>query len=290
MYLLSMSILLFGPRGFIGTHMHSRFPDAISSNVDIADPAAVCGELDRVRSDIVINCVGKTGTPNVDWCEDHKEETFRSNVTGPLVLMEECRKRGIYWVHMASGCVFSGDNGGRGYSEDDAPNFQGSFYSRTKQWTDAMLNEFADPRVGKGGILMLRIRMPFQPEDHPKNLLSKITKFTKVIDVQNSVTYIPDLLDAASILMNRRRTGIWHIVNPGSISLYKVACMLADQEGRVHPECLLEEEALGMTKAARSNCVLSTAKLAQEGIVFPIAEQRVKQILQRRVPAGVFGR
>ncbi|TSC59063.1 MAG: solute carrier family 35, member E3 [Candidatus Peregrinibacteria bacterium Greene0416_62] len=277
-----MSILLFGSRGFIGTHMQRRFPDAIASNIDIADSTAVAEEFDHIRPDIAINCVGKTGTPNVDWCEDHKEETFRSNVTGPLVLMEECRKRGIYWVHISSGCVYSGDNGGRGYSEDDAPNFQGSFYSRTKQWTDAMLNEFADPAEGKGGILMLRIRMPFQPENHPKNLLTKIAKFTKVIDVQNSVTYIPDFLDAVSTLIDRRRTGIFHMVNPGSISLYDVACRFANAEGRPHPERLPEYLAKSMTKAARSNCVLSTEKLSSEGICLPNAMKRMEEILERR--------
>jgi dTDP-4-dehydrorhamnose reductase len=41
--------------------------------------------LDEVKPDVVINAAGKTGKPNVDWCEDHKEETLRSNDTGPLV-------------------------------------------------------------------------------------------------------------------------------------------------------------------------------------------------------------
>lgn len=279
-YTTYVSILLFGPRGFIGSHMLQQFPDAVPSNVDIANLAAVAEELDHVHPDIVINCVGKTGTPNVDWCEDHREETFRSNVTGPLVLMEECRKHGIYWMHVSSGCVYSGDNGGRGFSETDPPNFQRSFYSRTKQWTDAMLQEFASPVNGKGGILVLRIRMPFQSEDHPKNLLSKIVKFTKVIDVQNSVTYIPDFLDTASTLIDRRRTGIWHTVNPGSISLYHIACRFAEIQRKPKPERLTEMQAVRMTKAARSNCVLSTEKLFSEGIRLPSAMERVEQVFR----------
>lgn len=276
-----MSILLFGPRGFIGAHMQARFPEAIPSNIDIADPAVVAEELDHVRPDMVINCVGKTGTPNVDWCEDHKEETFRSNVTGPIVLMEACRKRGIYWVHLASGCVYSGDNGGKGFSEEDAPNFQGSFYSRTKQWTDVMLNEFASPVEGKGGILILRIRMPFQPGEHPKNLLTKIAKFTKVIDVQNSITYIPDLMDATGQLMKSRSTGIFHVVNPGPVSLYDVACNYADAQGRPQPERLTESVAASLTKAARSNCVLSTEKLQKHGITLPTAIRRIEEIIDK---------
>ena len=276
-----MSILLFGPRGYIGMQMQGKFPDAIPSNVDIADPAAVAEELDHVKPDVVINCVGKTGTPNVDWCEDHKEETFRSNVTGPIVLIEECRKRGIYWVHIASGCVYSGDNDGRGFAEDDVPNFQGSFYSRTKQWTDAMLNDFTDPIDGKGGILILRIRMPFGPEPHPKNLLSKVLKFTKVNDIPNSITYLPDFLDTTDQLIKKHATGIFHMVNPGPISLYEVACLLADAQGKPRPERLTETQALSMTKAPRSNCVLSTEKLEAAGIQLPTAMERINEIAKK---------
>lgn len=274
-----MTILLFGPRGYIGMHFRKRFPDAICSNVDIADPAAVAEELEYVRPDVVLNCVGKAGTPNVDWCEDHKEETFHSNVTGPIVLMEECRQRRIYWVHIGSGCIFSGDNGGRGFREEDAPNFQGSFYARTKQWADALLDAFTDSAEGSGGILILRIRMPMEPEEHSKNLLTKVTKFTKVIDVPNSVTYLPDFVDSAATLIDRRRTGIYHMVNPGPVSLYAVACMFAARDGRAKPERLTEEAARGMTKAARSNCVLSTEKLQAEGIVLPRAIERIEETL-----------
>ena len=30
----------------------------------------------------VLNSAGVTGRPNVDWCEDHKQETIRANVVG----------------------------------------------------------------------------------------------------------------------------------------------------------------------------------------------------------------
>lgn len=282
-YASAVSTLLFGSRGYIGMQVQRKFPGAIPSNVDIADPAAVAEELDHVKPDIVINCVGKTGTPNVDWCEDHKEETFRSNVTGPIVLMEECRKRGVYWVHIGSGCIFSGDNGGKGFSEDDQPNFQGSFYSRTKQWTDAMLQEFIGPVDGKGGILILRIRMPFGPEPGPKNLLTKIAKFTKVNDIQNSITYLPDFLDATDQLMRKQATGIFHAVNPGPVSLYNVACLFADAEHRARPERLTETQAAAMTKAPRSNCVLSTKKIEAAGIRLPTAMERMQELAKQPV-------
>ena len=73
----------------MGQHFLKLFPDAQTPNVDIATKHEIALSLDE-QPDIVINCAGKTGHPNVDWCEDHKMETLRSNVTGPLVLLEEC--------------------------------------------------------------------------------------------------------------------------------------------------------------------------------------------------------
>jgi len=206
-----MKILLFGAKGYLGHLFLEHYPDAVPSSVDIADSTAVSKELDHVKPDVVINAAGKTGRPNVDWCETHKEETLRSNVTGPLVLLDECSKRKIYWVHLGSGCIYAGDNGGKGFSEEDLPNFGGSFYSRTKLWSDQILKEFPN-------VLVLRIRMPFDGTKNERSLITKLTKYAKVIDVQNSLTYLPDLIHAADQLIRKRKTGIYNVVNPGSLS------------------------------------------------------------------------
>jgi 3,5-epimerase/4-reductase len=47
-------------------------------------------ELDEVKPTHVLNAAGVTGRPNVDWCEDHKEETIRANVIGALNLVLLC--------------------------------------------------------------------------------------------------------------------------------------------------------------------------------------------------------
>src|SRR3990167_4162250 len=117
-----MKYLIFG-NGYIGNHFKEFVGEhAVISKADISEYMAVKEELAREAPDVVINCAGKTGKPNVDWCEDHKLETITSNVTGPLTLLRACTESGIYWVHVGSGCVYTGDNGGKGFSENDAPN------------------------------------------------------------------------------------------------------------------------------------------------------------------------
>lgn len=103
----------------------------------------------------------QTGRPNVDWCEDHKDEVLRVNVVGTLSLADLCNQRGIHMTNFGAspqlwrlqcgckrrvlcvrartgtGCIYSYDaahplGSGRGFTETDAPNFAGSFYSMTK--------------------------------------------------------------------------------------------------------------------------------------------------------------
>jgi len=255
----NMTVLIFGGNGYLGQEFLTIYPEALTPKIDIADQHAVAAVLDAEKPDVVINCAGKTGRPNVDWCEDHKEETIRANVLGPLVLNDECQKRGIYWVHISSGCIYQGDNGGKGFTEDDLPNFSGSFYSRTKTWSDQILKEFP--------VLIPRLRMPFDGSDHPRTLISKIRKYPTVLDVPNSLTYIPDFLETVRILIERRKTGIYNVVNPGLISPYAIMQMYKEIVDPAHTfEPLTLDHLSDVVKAGRSNCFLSTAKIEAEGI------------------------
>ena len=65
---------------------------------------AVLAELARIKPTHVLNCAGVTGRPNVDWCEDNKEATDRSNVIGTLNLTDCCDAHGIHCTIYATGC------------------------------------------------------------------------------------------------------------------------------------------------------------------------------------------
>ena len=269
-----MKVLLFGGRGYIGGWFRQIFPDAVLSSVDTADACGVAESLDREKPDIVINTAAKTGRPNIDWCEDHKQETIHSNVRGPLVLLEECAKCNVYWVHLSSGCIYQGDNNGKGFSEEDPPNFFGSFYSQTKAWADQILKEFP--------VLILRLRMPFDDTLHERNLISKLLEYRRVLDVKNSLTYLPDFIDIAHSLIKKRRTGVFNIVNPGSISPYEIMNMYKKFVQKNHIfERLTLAQLSEVAKAGRSNCVLSTEKLQKAGIILPDVCQRLEEVMRK---------
>lgn len=268
-----MKVLIFGGNGYLGQEFLKVYPDAILPRVDIADAALVAETLESEKPDVVINCAGKTGRPNVDWCEDHKEETIRANVVGPLILNEECQKRDIYFVHISSGCIYQGDNGGKGYTEEDEPNFKGSFYSRSKVWSDQILKEFP--------VLIPRLRMPFDGSVHPRSLINKIRKYPTVLDVPNSLTYIPDFLESVRILIERRKTGIYNVVNPGVMSPYAIMQLYKEIVDPSHVfEGLSLEHLSNVVKAGRSNCYLSTEKLEKEGIHLRPIQDVAKEALE----------
>lgn len=270
-----MNVILFGSTGYLGEHFLKAYPDAHCPHIDIGDRNSVSDLLDAEKPDLIINAAGKTGRPNVDWCEDHKEETFHANVTGPIVLMEECAKRGIYLVHLSSGCIYSGDNGGKGFTEEDEPNFAGSFYSRTKAWSEQMLKEFPN-------ILIVRLRMPFDDTPNDRNLLVKLRKFAKVNDIANSITYLPDFINAVTQLIDRRKSGIYNVVNPGSVSPYDIIELYKKAIDPSHvAERLSEKDLPAVSKVPRSNCLLSVAKLEDEGINMRPVEEAIAEAWQK---------
>ncbi len=270
-----MSVLIAGSRGWIGSQLLTQFKGAVGPSFDIADAMEVRRVLDEHKPSIVINAAGKTGRPNVDWCEDHQVETLRANVTGPLVLLEECLKRNIYFVHVGSGCIYQSTHD-EVWTEVDTPNFTGSFYSFTKAMSDQLLARFP--------VLQLRLRMPFDASTHPRSLLTKLRNYTKVLDVPNSVTYLPDFLTAIQELVTQRITGTFNMVAPGGISPYKIMKMYQEIVDPTHTFQRLDLSNLpSVVKAQRSNCVLSCTKLQKEGVKLTPAEEAVRIALTQLV-------
>jgi 3,5-epimerase/4-reductase len=267
------TIIIFGARGYLGQYFQAQYPHAHTPEVDIGDKIAVGKVLDELKPDVVINAAGRTGRPNVDWCETHKQETHYGNVTAPLVLMDECVKRDIYMVQISTGCMFEGDNGGKGFSECDDPNFFGSFYSRGKAWLDAMCREYP--------VFLPRLRMPIDGTTHERNLITKISKYENLLDAKKSMTYLPDLMMVIDKMIEQRFTGPLNIANPGMISPYDIMVMYQKIVDPAHTFGRFDAAALDKeTAARRSNCMLNTDKLVELGIVLPPIEDRVRKALE----------
>ena len=202
------------------------------------------------KSDVIINAAGYTGFPNVDACEIYKQETIDGNVIWPIQL--ELNNINTPIVHISSGCVYTGYN--KEYTEEDEPNFNfnnGSFYSGSKALGQKMLEPFMNKSY------LLRIRMPFGNYEDPKNFLTKMKKYNKLISYDNSLSYMPDVARFAIACATRNiPKGIYNVCNPGHSNAHKIIAMMG-----IDKEFFTEEEFKDSTVSPRSNCILNTDKI-----------------------------
>jgi 3,5-epimerase/4-reductase len=266
-----MSKYLIIGNGFIGNKFLNFLDACEMSTKKIYSYADALDEIREKAPEFVINCAGKTGRPNVDWCEDNKQKTFDGNVLLPLNLAKACEETGTKLVHMGTGCVYVGDNASNGFNEKDEPNFGGSFYSQTKMMSESLLKDY--------DVLQLRIRMPIDSSPGPRNFITKITNYKQVIDIKNSMTVISDLLAVGKDLIEKNKNGIYNVVNPGPMSHSEILDMYKEiVDPTFSYEIISLEELHKMTKAKRSNCILDTTKLEQE-ISLPTLKERLANIM-----------
>ena len=256
--------LLFGGKtGWIGgkliellTAQGKKFVIAESRT---EDRNKVLEEIEKVKPTHILNAAGVTGRPNVDWCEDHRIETIRANVIGTLTISDICAMKGIHHLLYATGCIFEYDDnhviGGKGFTEEEKANFYGSFYSHTKAYVEDLLREFPSTCV-------LRVRMPISDDLNPRNFVTKIVKYDRVVNIPNSMTVLTELLPISLIMAERRLTGIYNFCNPGAISHNEVLDLYKEHvdPSYTYTNFTVEEQAK-ILKAGRSNNTLDHTKL-----------------------------
>jgi 3,5-epimerase/4-reductase len=282
-------VLIFGGKtGWIGQMMGELIAKEEGMELFIADSRVenredVAKELDTIKPTHVLNCAGITGRPNIDWCEDHKPDTMRTNVIGTLNLADLCFKRDIHCTVYATGCIFVYDEkhpqgSGIGFTEEDTPNFDGSFYSETKGYMEPMLKCYPN-------CLILRVRMPVSDDLFHRNFVTKIVKYEKVVNIPNSMTILHEMLPASLAMAKAGLTGVYNFTNPGVISHNEVLDLYTKyvDPSYTYKNFTIEEQAK-VIKAPRSNNELDTTKLLRdmpEGIVINEIHKSYELCFQR---------
>lgn len=270
-------ILLLGSTGFIGSHFECALPHAgfkiFTPRIEVRNHTEIEKAVYDTKPDIIINATGITGHPNVDWCEKHPSETFSVNVGGSINIAAVASEFGIYMVQMASGCVYDGPKKS-GYTEEDEPNYYGSLYSRSRVYSEKILKEFPN-------VLQLRIRIPITGRPHPKNLIVKLIKYKKLINIPNSCTVIEDFIPAAIGLIKRKETGIFNMTNIGAMDHKSIMTMYKEiVDPDFHIELMPKKEQETLCKR-RANCVLNTDKREKLGIHMPPLEESLRKTLEK---------
>ncbi|KYQ90418.1 hypothetical protein DLAC_09037 [Tieghemostelium lacteum] len=260
-------ILIFGGNGWIGGKIINLLKDNKEiefecSQSRLENRSDIEKDIDKFQPTMIINCAGVTGRPNVDWCEDHKIETIRSNVIGTLNLVDIASQHKIHVTNFATGCIYQYDQqhpmgSGISFNEEDPYNYDGSFYSKTKAMVETLLKCYDN-------VLTLRLRMPISDHitNEPRNFISKIIKYQRVVNIPNSMSILYDLLPISIDMTLKGYKGIYNFVNPGVISHNEILNLYKNEiDQNFTYENFSEEEQSKILKAGRSNNQLDTKKL-----------------------------
>lgn len=202
------------------------------AEMDIASRASVCALLDRFSPAALINTAGYV---RVDDAEQDEARCFRENTAGPILLAEECARRGVPLLVFSSDLVFDGA-AGRPYLESDVVNPL-NVYGRSKaEMEGGVLAACADA-------LVVRTSAFFGPWDEHNFVAVTLRDLSRgqtvrVLDSVVSPTYVPDLVNACLDLLQQRVAGLRHIANSGSISWHDLALAVVARAGlpaRIEP-------------------------------------------------------
>jgi UDP-glucose 4,6-dehydratase len=287
-------ILLLGASGYIGeafsAELARRSCEAIPlsrAQVNYTDfsvlQSYIHDELGGI--DFLINAAGYTGRTSIDQCEAEKDATLRGNLLLPQMLSHLALVEGFHWLQIGTGCLYQGDNGGSGYTEEDPPNFCFSsppcnFYCGVKELAEQVL--CADPRC-----YIARLRIPFDEFDGPRNFLTKLLKYDKVYVNRNTISHRGDFVRACIDLYERDAPkGVYNITNPGSMTTREVVAMMQEilQLDREFKFWKSDEEFYSFAQSPRSNCVLDIAKLESTGIHLRPMNEALRESLLNWTP------
>lgn len=266
-------ILLLGHKGYVGsafvtalnvlelpwkTASHEMWKFALSSDVEL-----------------LINCAAFIPPQSVSLCDEHPEETIWGNTVFPIVLAQECEKRGVTFAHISTGCLWSD---GKEHTEDEHPQraFTGhcGFYVGTK-----VLAERGVRGTCKSHYIW-RVRLPFDQYAGPRNYLSKIAAFPEVWDHENTISHRGDFAHAClELWMRDVPFGTYNVMNPGSIRATRILDLLRAKG--------IRKSMPKISTGGQGGSIVSVKKMLDTGVTMRPVEEAVQDSINHWLPEDV---
>jgi dTDP-4-dehydrorhamnose reductase len=268
-------IILIG-RGYIGSafnrEMSARSINYISVSHKQVDGFWNAHQLLKEhRPELVINCAAFIPQPSVSLCDQHQEETIQGNVVLPSVLSAACEDQGIPFAHISTGCLWSD---GKEHDESSPPQraFTGhcGFYVGTKWLSEQEVRKSHKHYVW-------RVRIPFDQYDCDRNYLSKLARFPKVWDHNNSVSHRGDFVKAC--------LGLWEVRAPfGTYNVMNRGCVRAVEIVERMINLGIRKDAPEIVKDQQGDCQLSVDKLRDVGVSMRHINDALEESLKNWTP------
>lgn len=269
-----MRFAVLGAAGQLGRDLTVRLPGEVipltRAEIDLSRPKEVRATIASLGVDVFINCAAYN---LVDQAETDPESAFAVNAWGVRALAQGCRDARSRFVHFSTDYVFGIDgNRTTPLSESDPPG-PVSIYGLSKLAGEYLARaELSDALVirtcglyglwgsgGKGGNFvetMLRLAREGKP-------------VSVVNDQHCTPSYTIDVAEATVALIQQNGSGLYHITNSGSCTWFDLTqelFRLSDLTVNLRP---ISSREFGRPARRPAYSVLSTEKLAGDGIRAP---------------------
>ena len=218
-----MKILITGAGGFVGSRLAEHFSNRNEivalrhCDLDISDRGRVLERTETECPDIIFNCA----VLGIDACEADPAKALALNVEGPANLARAAKRVGAEIVHFSTNYVFDGERRDGFYTIDDDPRPVNE-YGRTKLNGEQAVTAECDKSF------IVRISWVFGGSrysffDKAISSLRRGHRVAAVADNWACVTFVGDLAERLSRIIEYGRYGTYHVVNSGICSKYEFA-------------------------------------------------------------------
>ena len=197
------------------------------TQLDITHKSDVKSLVSSFHPTVIVNAAAAT---NVDWCETHREEAWKTNVVGVENLIEAARKVGAKVIHISTDYVFDGKHGP--YSEDDKPNPL-SYYGRSKLASENALRVSGLPYTIIRTIVLYGSGMGVK-DNFPLWVVRSLRAQSVIHCAEDQIsnpTHVNDLAYAVVKAYELNREGLYHVCGGERINRYDFAIRAAETFG-----------------------------------------------------------
>lgn len=170
--------------------------------------------------DVIVNCIAITDTKWTEYPENFAQ-VYKTNSNFVANLSAYCASKNKKLVHISTGDLY----GNTQKTQEDSLSLDAN--------TNYRLSKLVAERLCSPNDLILRIRLPFDARNHPKNLIVKCLKYNKFYAHKNCYSYVDDIISATNILVDKNQCGIFNIVQPQSSLLLNLVKLITKDE-KIH--------------------------------------------------------
>lgn len=283
-----MRFLITGASGQLGREWMEFLKDTEhdvsgfdSKELDITNRENALSVFEEVNPEVVINCAAYT---KVDLAEDEPDNAFEVNEMGVNNLAEACGKFGSKLVHYSTDYVFSGTRDDiktypKGYPED-AKTHPVNVYGKSKRAGEKAIEK------QNGDWLILRVS--WLSGRYGNNFVKTMLRLGKekpelnVVDDQlGSPTFCFDVVEKTMGLIEKKKTGYYHVSSEGMISWFQLAEKIFEISGespRLNP---VPSTAFASNAKRPAFSFLNTYKLKSAGLQPVFWETGLKKLIHQ---------